>query len=170
MKDKPEFGKYGGYAAGMFGLLPEYLNLLGYNAFWTDKIDKNILENIDVLVIVNLNENLTGEEYKNIWDFVAKGGSLLIAGDHTDMGGIMSHTNSLLKPVNIKLNFDSAEPLRSQWRGCIDPIYNPLKLGMNEVSISVGASLDVHPPAFPILLQSMDFRIRGTIVMKVEHI
>ena len=49
---------------------------------------------------------------------MARGGSLLVLGDHTDVFGLMRGFNTLLGPLGIRFRFDSAYKARETWRGC----------------------------------------------------
>lgn len=162
----PGYGVYGQYAPGMFGLLPEYLNASGYT---TEVIEENItkdaLKDVDVFVVISINKTLTPEEHKIIWEFVAEGGSLLVLGDHTDVGGLMTPLNELLEPVGIEFRFDCAIPLKERWVSCLELANHPITTGIdypNEIFISVGASLDItKPTAFPIVMGKYGFSDSG---------
>ena len=188
--DVPEYGKYGKTMSGMFGLLPYYLHLIGYNSKIvvedrmkflnnTFPINKNItryinitdyssiiessnitsdlLADIDIFVVINLNKSFSLSEHKTIWKFVENGGSLLVLGDHTAVGGIMNPLNDLLKPAGISYRFDSAIPIdkESRWIPCYQLLHNPISFRINEldeIQISVGASLDINYGSFPIII------------------
>ena len=156
--DLPEYGNYGRYAAGFFGLLPQHLDSFNYDVeMINENITQEILERNDILVIINLNETFSSDTLDVIWNFVENGGSLLVLGDHTDIGGIMDPLNTLLEPVAIEFKFDSAIPAKSQWKSCYHLMHHPITEGIathNEISISVGASLniDITKGGFPIIL------------------
>jgi hypothetical protein len=157
---KPEYGVYGRYASGMFGSLPKYLNEFGYSVEVLDEnVSESTFDGVSVFVVINLDDSFTPAEHRLIWDFVERGGSLLVLGDHTDIGGMMKPLNDLLSPVGISFRFDSALPLnheeQPQWMSCMQLLHHPVNEGIpneNWISISVGASLDVSKTAFPILI------------------
>jgi len=162
---KPEYGWYGMHSNGMFGCLPDYLNAMGYNV---TIINKNIstypIEKLDILILINPNNSFSKHDYDTIWSFVRRGGSLLVLGDHTDLAGIQKPLNQILTPVNIRFRFDSALGLDLRWTDCTMFISNPLICdGINKdaLGISVGASLDIEPPAFPILIGRYAFSDHG---------
>lgn len=187
--DIPEYGKYGRVASGMFGLLPYYLNNLGYenkilvenetdflirnqpinenitryvnltnflDIIESENLTLEILEDVDILVVINLNKSFSEEEHNIIWGFIENGGSLLVLGDHTDIDGIQDPLNNLTKPVGISYRFDSAIHLNKQqsWVPCYQLMYHPSTSkigGLDEIDISVGASLDIAWSVNPII-------------------
>lgn len=158
--DVPEYGKYGQGAYGFFGLFPYYLNIHGYPTMEIDNITEDTLNKTDVLVLINVNQTFAREEHLQIWDFVKKGGSLLILGDHTNISGIMTPLNNLLKPVGISYRFDSALPLKNHWVSCLTKMHHPITENIKtdfQVGISVGASLNISGFAFPIIIGKYSF-------------
>jgi hypothetical protein len=137
--------------------ITRYVNLTDYvEIIESNNVNINILHNIDIFVITNINKSFSPDEKKVIWEFVEKGGSLLVLGDHTNVGGIQDPLNDLLKPVEISFNFDSALPLDSKfkWLTCYQLMHHPITYNLNsydEIQISVGASLSTSLNAFPIV-------------------
>jgi hypothetical protein len=156
--NKPEYGNYGQYAGGMFGLLTDYLNASGYSAnVYGGEVNESALNNINIFVAINLGRYFNDTEYNAIWNFVERGGSLLVLGDHTDMGGMMNHSNRLLAPVGIKYVFDAALPVNELWINSLQTLPHPITHGINMeecVEISVGASLELGNPfkAQPVII------------------
>jgi len=188
--DIPEYGKYGKVASGMFGLLPYYLNNLGYDTkivvkdraeflnqtfpvhenitrfvnltdyttiIESSNITEDILDDVDIFVVINLNKSFSTSEHQVIWDFIENGGSLLVLGDHTDIGGIMDPLNGLLQHVGIRYRFDSALPLDHgfRWIPCYHLLHHPVTYkidSLDEIDISVGASLDINAGSFPMII------------------
>jgi len=198
--DTPEYGKYGKLAPGMFGLLPYYLDVYGYNCsiftnnitefleknqprevnitryvnlteyvnfVESDKITEDLLSNYDVFVLINVNTTFQEDEKNAIWEFVKRGGSLLVLGDHTGIGGLMDSFNDLLEKVGIEFRFDSALPLdpNNQWITCYHMTSNPINFGITneEIEISVGASLNTTYPSFPVITGKFAFSDYGNI-------
>lgn len=166
--DVPEYGRYGRYASGFFGLLPEYLETFNYDVeIVTENVTQDILARSDVLVIINLGEMFSDQSLEVIWNFVENGGSILVMGDHTDIGGIMNPLNDLLDPVGISFRFDSAIPIKSRWKSCYHLMHHPITEGLQSshyIDISVGASLDIDvtKSAFPIILGKGGFSDIGS--------
>jgi len=123
--------------------LTEYVDLIE-----STEITQEILSNFNVFVVPNINLSFSTNEKKIIWEFVKNGGSLLVMGDHTNVGGIQQPLNDLLKPSRIQFRFDSALPLDSKfkWITCYELLNHPISSkisDLDEIQISVGASLDV---------------------------
>ncbi|RLF39607.1 MAG: hypothetical protein DRN00_01460 [Thermoplasmata archaeon] len=148
--------------------ITRFVNLTEYVEFVeSEKITIDILRDFDVLVVINLNKTFSEEEKKSIRSFVKNGGSLLVLGDHTNVGNIMLSLNDLLQDVGITFRFDSALPLdpASKWMTCYSKMRNPLTFGIpeDEIQISVGASLNISLPAFPIIVGDFAFSDYGDI-------
>ncbi len=129
-------------------------------------ITDDILSDIDVFVVINLNTSFSDLEYAAIWKFVEQGGSLLVLGDHTNVGGIRDPINRLLSPVEIRLQFDSTLPLdqKNQWMTSAEMRYHPVHThitGFDEMCLGVGASLDIGPTVFPLIIGRYGFSDHG---------
>lgn len=153
----PNFEDFGSRSGGMFGNLPLFVARLGFEPAWTEIINPGILKEAKILVMINIDEPISEVEKSAIWDFVEKGGSLLLLGDHTfyKKGG-SNHLNDLLKPVNIRYNFDSADYFIGGWLHSYEYLVHPLTIGLKDVEdepgIVVGASLKVNYPAYPVIM------------------
>jgi hypothetical protein len=127
------------------------------NIIESPNVTSEILDNIDIFVIINPGTFFSYKEYTAIWNFVEEGGSFLVLGDHTDVGGIQKPLNSILRKVDIKFNFDSALPTDPdfKWEPCLelkDHQVNYNVKEINEIRISVGASLDISATSKPVLV------------------
>jgi hypothetical protein len=138
--------------------ITRYVNLTDYvKIIESNKVTIDLLHNVDIFVITNINKTFSSEEKKVIWEFVEAGGSLLVLGDHTNVGGIQEPLNDLLRPVEISFNFDSALPLDSKfkWITCAQFMHNPITYSLkspDEIQISVGASLTTPPNVIPLIV------------------
>jgi hypothetical protein len=127
-QDMYEHGKYGAAAlpdGAQFGV---FRKLMLPHGGWEEVTPDALLAgNRGVYVVINPEASFGTVEHARIWGFVARGGSLLVLGDHTDIGGTRGPLNQLLEPVGIAFNFDSAMPLdaESQWFNCIDRYPHP---------------------------------------------
>ena len=79
---------------------------------YTDAIEPADLAKTQILVLINSPKEWNDADRRVVLDFVARGGSLLVLGDHTDVFGLMRGFNSLLGPLGIKFRFDSAYKAR----------------------------------------------------------
>lgn len=135
-----------------------YINFTDYTTVVESKnVTSDLLKEIDVFVVINLNESFSEREHNTIWNFVENGGSLLVLGDHTDIGGMQQPLNNLLEPVDIRYRFDAALPIDKnfKWIPCYHLLNNPVSYkidSLDEIQISVGASLDVSYPSFPMIV------------------
>lgn len=138
--------------------ISRYINFADYiTVVESNIITGDLLEDIDIFVVINLNESFSSSEHQAIWSFVEKGGSLLVLGDHTDIGGIQDPLNDLLEPVGISYRFDSALPIDPDfnWIPCYHLLHHPFTYKINSldaIDISVGASLDISVGSFPMLI------------------
>ena len=163
MLNKPSADSYGLENAGMFGMLPEYLEADGYKVIIIDHINSESLKGCDALMIVNLLKKLPRESEESVWSFVSQGHSLLLLGDHTGGEQIREPSNELLAPVNISFNFDSAIPFRDLWNQSFDTPWHPVYSGLagSEYQINIGASLSVAYPARSVVLGRNGFSDAG---------
>lgn len=147
--------------------LTRYLNLTDYTRIiQAEKITSSLLENTAVFVIANLNVSLSEEEHTILWEYVRNGGSLLVLGDHTDVGGMQTPLNDLLAPVGIRFRFDTALPLdqKFKWLTSLRLAYHPLTaspIAVEELQYGIGASLDVTAGAFPLVTGTYAFSDTG---------
>lgn len=165
----PIFGKYGGKKGGMFGLLLQHLRAKHYEVT-VDTITQESLGNARILVLINMNRICTKNEKQLIWEFVNKGGSLLVLGDHTGVDHIRKPFNDLLSPVKISFNFDSAISLIHIWNHAIEikPHYIDKNIkDESNLQIGIGASLSITNPARPVIVGKYGFSDSGD--MKAEN-
>ncbi len=145
--DRPEFGRYGPYSQGMFGLLFEYLEADGFQCeVLEDGIESDSLQRFDALVFINVDTVWAEEELKTIWTYVRDGGNLLVLGDHSDVGGTRLAQNTLLSPVGIEFQFDGALPSpKFGWAGSDLFFHGALANVVDawDLGIGVGASLSL---------------------------
>jgi hypothetical protein len=140
--------------------ITRYLNLTDYtNVREINSITKSTLENAAVFVVSNLNVSFSEQEQSIIWDYVKKGGSLLVIGDHTNVGGIQGPLNELLTPVGIRYRFDAALPFdeKFKWLTCTQLLHHPITsplTSLDELQYGIGASLELSWSSFPIIIGS----------------
>lgn len=152
----PIYGKvFGKNAPGMFGILPHYLRMRGFDTkIVREKITEAMLTKASALVVFNPATGFSEKERAWIKGFVEEGGGLLVAGDHTDVNGIMKPINDLLAPFRVQLNFDTALPLKSGWADSLTTWNHPITGGLSgyhETGIWVGASLKAAYPSMPLI-------------------
>jgi hypothetical protein len=140
--------------------ITRYLNLTDYTTVREiPTLTAPILDDASVFIVSNLNVSFSEQEQAVIWDFVKKGGSLLVIGDHTNVGGMQGPLNELLAPVGIRYRFDAALPMdeKFKWLTCTESLHHPITsqlTGIDKLQYGVGASLDLSSAAYPILIGS----------------
>jgi hypothetical protein len=138
--------------------ITSYLNLTDYvSVIESPHLTTSLLNDIRILVITNLNVSFTPAEHTAIWEYVNTGGSLLVIGDHTNVGGMQHPLNELLSPVGISFRFDAALPLddTNKWITCARLLQHPLTLpitGIDELQYGVGASLNISTGTSPLVI------------------
>ena len=153
---KPDWTRFGRAAGGMYGMFPEYASLFGCQGEVVDELPETLNPD-EILVITNLDEPTLPEEMERIWSFVRAGGKLWVLGDHTFIKNGRNHINDLLEPCNITFNHDSAQFWPQGWFHCYrmrdgTPFAALEDPAENRLSLLVGASLDLAPPARPFVM------------------
>ena len=150
--------------------ITRYVNLTDHiKIIESNEVTADLLQDIDIFVVTNINKSFFPNEKQVIWEFVEKGGSLLVLGDHTNVGGIQEPLNDLLKPIEISFQFDSALPLDSKfnWLTCYQLIHNPITYNtkeFDEIQISVGASLNTSVNAIPLIIGRYGLSDKGDLL------
>ena len=152
----PDFESFGEYSAGMLGRLPVFLKLLGFDVVRSKSLDDEALADARVVVIFNPYEKLSDAEHASVWDFVRRGGSLLVVGEHTWLNDRDEDTlNHLLSPSDIRFQFDSARYQIGGWLHgygfSADAVYYRMRGDGNHPGIGIGASLRLKGSAEPML-------------------
>jgi hypothetical protein len=138
--------------------ITRYINLTDYvSVIESPEITRDILKDTTAFVVTNLNTSFSQSEKTIIWEFVEQGGSLLVLGDHTNVGGMQTPLNELLTPVGISFRFDAALPLDQQfkWLTCYQLLSHPITAhitNLDELQLSVGASLNISTSSFPVII------------------
>ncbi len=153
---RPTFGRYGAHSGGNFGLWPDYLAAYGYKARIGPLTAENLAD-ASAVVLISLPQKLSDEEQERLRQFVAQGGGLVLWGEHTAVGHIREPMNDLLANLHvpIRLRFDSAVPVRQGWAEGLTLRPHPAVYGVRDpvdLVIAVGASLQIGPPAEPIII------------------
>ncbi|MHB1034609.1 MAG: DUF4350 domain-containing protein [Pirellulales bacterium] len=162
---KPEHGDYGRLGQGMYGMLPIYIKSLGGTSVTTTDLEKN-LPGAAALVLLYPNKPWPKDALKRIQDFVENGGSLLVMGEHTVReadGG--SRFNDVLEHTAMRVPFDSATFEVGGWLQSYDAMAHPATAGIrdekNQFGVVIGASVEAHWPARPLLIGRWGFNDPG---------
>ena len=154
---KPEHGSYGRLSSGMYGMLPVFVESLGADTLISPDLTEEDLQDADALVLLNPNEPWADGQLDRIHDFVRRGGSLLLMGEHTEIdpnGG--NRFNDVLEPTAMRVAFDSATFAVGGWLHSYETIDHPITVGIpddrNQFGVVIGASVQAHWPARPLLI------------------
>jgi hypothetical protein len=154
---KPEHGQYGRLSSGMYGMLPVFIESLGASSLISADLSDNDLQDADALVLLFPDEPWAEGQLERIWDFVRRGGSLLVMGEHTtrDKNG-SNRFNEVLEPTAIRVMFDSGTFAVGGWLQSYEAITHPATAGVpddsNQFGVVIGASLETSWPARPLLI------------------
>jgi hypothetical protein len=163
----PEHGFYGEKSGGMFGVLPEFLRASGFEVERSEDLAQlEAPEHPDCLVLINIQRYLEDPDKERIARFVADGGGLLCLGDHTGVAGIRGPFNDLLAPHGIRFRFDSASFFGGSWAHALEIRRHPLnhrERSEEDYQLWVGASLDLDPPAFPVVVAKYGYSDFGNM-------
>jgi len=83
---RPKHGDYGRLSVGMYGMMPTYLRSLGAWPVISPELSETDLEDADAVVLLYPNEPWADGQLERLWEFVRKGGTLLVMGEHTVFG------------------------------------------------------------------------------------
>ena len=154
---KPEHGSYGRLSSGMYGILPVFVESLGADTLISPDLAEEDLQDADALVLLNPNEPWADGQLERIHNFVRQGGSLLLMGEHTEIdpnGG--NRFNDVLDPTAMRVAFDSATFAVGGWLHSYETIDHPITVGVpddrNQFGVVIGASVQAHWPARPLLI------------------
>jgi len=154
---KPTHGSYGRLSSGMYGMLPVFLESLGARPLVSPALSETDLEDADVLAIIYPDEPWQQGQMERIHDFVRRGGSLLVFGEHTtrDPNG-NNRFNEVLAPTAMRIGFDCATFAVGGWLQSYDAISHPTTAGIgddeNQFGVVIGASVDARWPSRPLLI------------------
>ena len=159
---KPVHGDYGSNSMGMYGMFPVYLESLGADCVISRDLSEEDLSDADLLVLLYPDKPWRRGQLPRIWDFVRRGGALLVMGEHTvrepdvpdSRGG--NRFNEVLGPTGMRVPFDSATFEVGGWLQSYQPLAHPTTSGIrdaeNDFGSVIGASVDVRWPARPLLV------------------
>ncbi|MCK6455585.1 MAG: hypothetical protein L6Q92_03525 [Phycisphaerae bacterium] len=162
----PNHQMYGSRSAGMFGNLPILCERMGWQAEIIPAISRDVLSDRDILCIMNTKDPLPLDALRSIYEFVERGGSLLMLGDHTfhkHEGRLL--INDPIETTHIRFAFDSAYYFIGGWLHSYQywPHQMTDALGdeQNDCGCVVGASLELRYPASPIVIGTHGFSDPG---------
>ncbi len=159
---KPTHGSYGRLSSGMYGMLPVFVESLGARSVVSPDLSEADLANADVLVLIFPDESWADGQLDRIHDFVRRGGSLLVMGEHTTGGADGDNRfNDVLGPTSMRVRFDCATFAVGGWLHSYEALAHPTTMGIaddrNEFGVVIGASIAARWPARPLLVGRWGF-------------
>ena len=154
---KPTHESYGRLSSGMYGMLPIFVESLGATSLISPDLSESDLQDADALVLLNPNDPWEQGQLERIHDFVRNGGSLLLLGEHTEIDPNGSNRfNEVLEPTAMRIRFDSATFAVGGWLHSYETVGHPMTTGIpddrNQFGVVIGASVETHWPARPLLV------------------
>jgi hypothetical protein len=163
---KPEYGNmqdnmnFGRLSAGMYGMVQPFVETLGMRFSRSTDLSAEDLDEADVLVLFYPNRRWKKSQLDRIEEFVERGGSLLVAGEHTiheamkKPGAIRypgeeeddtleagdewagdeegNRVNDLLERFRMQIAFDSAEFAVGGWLQSYATVSHPVTTGLGD--------------------------------------
>lgn len=151
---KPE---YDSPIDGRFGMLPMFVESLGGQFQHSKDLAESDLAGADVLLLIHPDQPWSKETLDRVWDYVGRGGSLLLVAEPAIRDGNSSSTfNELLAPVAMKVRFDTAVPRVGNWEQSYNVMSHPATIGIDDLrntfGIQLGSSIHASWPARPALV------------------
>ncbi len=150
---KPE---YDSDAEGDYGMLPVLVKSLGGKFVVSKDLSEQDLAEADVLLLIHPDRPWPRETLERIWDYVRRGGSLLLAADPTvRVGESRSRFNEVLEPLAMRVHFDTTVARAANWEQSLQLTSHPSAVGLddsrNPFGMQAGSSLDAGWLARPVL-------------------
>jgi hypothetical protein len=181
---KAKHGEYGRWSIGMYGMLRPYVESLGATLQISPDLSQEDLDGADALLLIFPDEPWGPGQLDRIRAYVENGGSLLLMGEHTTVvrrgkaGGSIgdlrpserfkdSAFNMVLDGTAMRVRFDSATFEVGGWLQSYEALAHPATTGVpddhNEFGSVIGASVESHWPARPVLVGRWGWNDPGDI-------
>ncbi len=165
------FGPEQGFSIGAMKL---YLENIGYSVEDLNSTNphslKDALKDANILLLLNLQKQLSSSDLESIKSFVKDGGGLLIFGEHTsmfvqdqDFAAGRDYLNDVLDQTGIQINPDTADFIPDHWQYASSTLPHSVTkdLGFEITTSSVGASLRLREDARPLIIGRFAFSDRS---------
>ncbi len=165
---RPDYSSYGRLSSGMYGMLPTFLQSLGATTLISPELAQPDLDGADVVVLLFPDDPWLPGQRQRLWNYVRAGGTLLVMGEHTteDPNGA-NRFNEILAPTAMRVAFDSATFTVGGWLHSYEALIHPATVGIgdrsNDFGVVIGASLQIHFPARPLLIGRWGWSDRGDL-------
>jgi hypothetical protein len=154
--EPPAYYKADPPAARMFGMLPTFVESLGGTFERSKELSQEELDRAEVLLLVHPDQPLPADRLERVQAWVRGGGSLLVAtSPQFDRRDAQQAVNALLDGTAMAVNDAAVKSAAENWEQSCQPMAHPAAAGVsdwrNRFGLSLGASVDTHWPARPIL-------------------
>lgn len=155
--DLPQYDRYGQASAGWFGMLPHLIESLGGELRLSPDFSTADLSQADVVLLLHPTAPLAEPFQRRLWDFVYKGGSLLVVAEpYQQQGAVRSGADDVLAATAIRVRRDVAISEAAGWQHGCDWVFQGATYGIGPrngaLFTDTGASLWLGWPARPIVL------------------
>ena len=154
--NKPEHDRYGQESAGMFGMLPLFVESLGGRLLISSDLSPQDLAEADVLLLLHPTGPMAGEMRERILEFVRQGGSLLLAAEPVvHFGDVASNFNDALEPTGMRVRQDVAISETRDWQQAMRFVAHAVTSGLDtrrSFFTDAATSIRVRWPGRPIVI------------------
>lgn len=154
--DRP---KHDMQSPGMYGMLEWFVKSLGGEFVKSADLSPEDLRKADVLLLLHPNQDWSKEQeaLDRIWEFVRRGGSLLLVADpEIREGDAKSTFNDVLEPTGMWVRRDTAISETGNWEDSCEALAHPATIGVedgrNRFGLAMGSSIRTRWPARPLLV------------------
>jgi hypothetical protein len=139
-----------------YGLLPDYVQSLGGKFELTHDLTAEELSKADAVLLLKPDAKFSSEHKKRLEEFVARGGSLLIAADRRATEVSQEKLADLLEPSSIQFERDFAASRTARWEQTALTLNHPVSLGIdaarNGLGWESGSALRLQGWAYPLVV------------------
>jgi hypothetical protein len=154
---RPCHDRYGQQWAGQFGMLPVLVESLGGHLSLSSEFSNEDLVGTDLVVWLHPAGQVPPAQQERIWDFVHRGGSLLVvAGPPFPDGGQARCANEILEPTAMLVREDVALSATGNWQQACQPCGHPAAAALSgkraKLFTDSGTSVQIGWPARPLVV------------------
>ncbi len=151
---KPE---YDSQVDGFYGMVPLFVESLGGKFSTSKNLSERELAAADVLLLLHPDEPWSEETLERVWNYVRRGGSLLVAADPViSEGDSHSSFNDVLRPTGMQVRYDTAVTRTGNWEQSYEVLAHPVTAGLddlrNRFGFELGSSIRTRWPARPVVV------------------
>ena len=144
---------------------PVFSESFGARPLISAELSEEDLRDADALVLIFPDAPWQDGQLDRIWNFVRRGGCLLVMGEHTtrEADG-RNRFNDVLAPTAMRVRFDSATFAVGGWLQSYETLWHSVSAGIkdteNDFGVVIGASVSARQRRGPCSLDAGDGPIR----------